>query len=276
MAKVERMELVPRAKIRKRERRRQILLELKLHPHVRISELADRFGVSTETVRRDMDALSEDGLINRAHGGASAPALGHYPGLDERSEARKQERERIGLLAAGMVQPGETLMIDAGSTTLQFARFLAFSGTPCTVVTNCLPVAMALGHGAAEVILCPGDFLGPEAAVVGPETVEFLLRHNADHCFIGAAGLSPDGVSESVRGFAAVKRAMLARCANRHLLIDGEKFGNRGLSQIGGLDILDSVIVDRAPNAALRAALVKAKIDLHVATKDALAQRAAG
>ena len=277
MAKTERMELVPRTKIRKRERRKQILLELKLHPHVRISELADRFGVSTETVRRDMDALSEDGLISRAHGGASAPALGTYPGLDERSRARQDERERIGRHAASLVLPGETLMIDAGATTLQLARFLGFSGIRCTVVTNSLPVAMALGQSpAADVILCPGDYLGPEAAVVGPETVEFLLRHNADRCLVGASGLALDGPSESVRGFAAVKRAMLERSATRYLLIDGEKFGRRGVAQMGGLDMLDAVIVDRVPDAALQAALIKAKVDLLVAPKNAPLHKAAG
>ena len=137
-----------RDRLKKSDRRRQILLELKLRPHVRISELARRFNVSTETVRRDFDALSDDGLISRAHGGASAPAQGHYPGLDERTNARIEERERIGLRAAELVQDGETVMIDSGSTTIQLARALAFRGTQCTVITNSIPVAMTIGHGA--------------------------------------------------------------------------------------------------------------------------------
>ena len=82
----------PRSKLRKSERREQILLELKLRPHVRISEIAERFGVSPETIRRDMDKLSKEGLINRAHGGAS-PANIHYPDLDQRSHARQAERD---------------------------------------------------------------------------------------------------------------------------------------------------------------------------------------
>ena len=92
-----------KARLKKNERRRQILLELKLRPHVRISELAARFNVSTETVRRDFDALSVEGLIARAHGGASAPTQGHYPSLDEREGARIDERERIGRRAAELV-----------------------------------------------------------------------------------------------------------------------------------------------------------------------------
>ena len=92
-----------KGRFKKGERRRQILLELKLRPHVRISDLAARFHVSTETVRRDVDALSDEGLIARAHGGVSAPTQGHYPSLDERESARIDERERIGRRAAELV-----------------------------------------------------------------------------------------------------------------------------------------------------------------------------
>jgi len=254
-----------RPRLRKPERRERILLELKLRPHVRIAELAGRFGVSAETIRRDFEALSGDGLIARAHGGASAPAHGHYPSLDERTAARIEERARIGRRAAAIVRPGETVMIDSGSTTLQLARFLAYRGTPCTVVTNSLPVAMALGQGAADVILCPGDYLPAEAAVVGTDAVEFLQRHQVDRCMIGASGLSANGPSETVRGFAAIKRAMLRQSAASHLLIDGGKFGREGLARVGALGALGSVVVDRAPGGALRSALARAGVDVVIA-----------
>lgn len=257
--------LEERPRLRKSERREQILLELRLRPHIRINELADRFGVSGETVRRDFEALSNDGLLNRAHGGASAPSLGHYPGLDERSGARVEERERIGRYAAALVSPGETVMVDSGSTTLQFARFLAYNGTPCTVITNSLPVAMTLGHGSARVILCPGDYLASESAAVGTDAVEFLERHNADRCMIGASGLTDDGPSESVRGFAAIKRAMIRRSATSHLLIDSEKFGRRGLARVGSLDEIDSIVVDRAPQGELHDAICEASVERLIA-----------
>ncbi|WP_439522326.1 DeoR/GlpR family DNA-binding transcription regulator [Marivita sp.] len=253
-------------RLKKSDRRRQILLELKLRPHVRISELARRFNVSTETVRRDLDALSDDGLISRAHGGASAPAQGHYPNLDERTSARIEERERIGLKAAEMVQDGETVMIDSGSTTIQMARALAFRGTPCTVITNSIPVAMTIGYGVSEVLLCPGEYLAAESAVIGTETLEFLSRFNVDRCMIGASGLSPEGPSETVRGFAAVKRMMLSRAAKRHLLIDSHKFGRKGLAHVGELADLNSVIVDARPKGELLAALGGAEVDIVIAT----------
>jgi DeoR/GlpR family transcriptional regulator of sugar metabolism len=254
-----------RPRLKKSERRRQILLELKLRPHVRISELADRFGVSTETVRRDFDTLSEDGLISRAHGGASAPAQGHYPSLDERTNARIEERERIGRRAAELVQDGETVMIDSGSTTIQMARALAYLGTPCTVITNSIPVAMTLGHGAPEVLLCPGKYLPPESAVVGTETLEFLSRFHVDRCMIGASGLSAEGPSETVRGFAAVKRMMLSRSTKANLLIDSQKFGRKGLALVGDLDKFEAVVVDRRPKGDILAAMTGASVEIIVA-----------
>lgn len=252
-------------RLKKSERRRQILLELKLRPHVRISELSDRFGVSTETVRRDFDALSRDGLVSRAHGGASAPSQGHYPGLDERAGARTEERARIARRAAKLVREGETLMIDSGSTTIELARALAYAGTRCTVLTNSIPVAMTLGQGEAEVILCPGAYLAPESAVVGTDTVEFLGRFHVDRCLIGASGLTPEGPAETVRGFAAVKREMLRRCTAAHLLIGSEKFGRPGLTRVAELERLASVVVDRAPAGELMNALAAAEVEVLVA-----------
>ena len=253
------------ARLKKTERRKQILLELKLRPHVRISELATRFNVSTETVRRDFDALSREGLVARAHGGASAPAQGHYPSLDERESARIDERERIGRRAAELVREGETVMIDSGSTTIQMARALAYLGTPCTVITNSIPVAMTLGHGTTEVLICPGEYLAAESAVVGTETLEFLARFNVDRCMIGSSGFSEEGPSESVRGFAAVKRMMLHRAARRHLLVDSEKFGRKGLAHVGDLSDLNSIVVDKRPQGNLLSALEGASVETVVA-----------
>jgi DeoR/GlpR family transcriptional regulator of sugar metabolism len=264
MARTETRKTESGGKPKKFERRRQILLELKLRPHVRISELAKRFDVSTETIRRDLDGLAENGLIARAHGGASAPAQGHYPSLSERSGARTGERERIGRRAAELVREGETVMIDSGSTTIQAARALAWLGTPCTVITNSIPVAMTIGHGIPDVILCPGEYMAAESAVVGTETLEFLARFNVDRCLIGASGLSAEGPSETVRGFAAVKRVMIQRAVERHLLIDSGKFDRKGFSLVGSFSDLTSIVADRRPKGELLSAIASADVDILV------------
>lgn len=257
-----------RSGLKKSDRRERILLELKLRPHVRISDLARSFDVSTETVRRDFDALAGDGLIARAHGGASAPARGQYPSLDERNVARVAERERIGFRSADLVQDGETIMIDSGSTTIELARALAYRETRCTVITNSIPVAVALGQGASKVILCPGEFLDAESAVIGPETLEFLWRFTVDRCMIGASGLTEEGPTEAIQDFAAVKRAMLKRSASRHLLIDAHKFDQSDLFRVGDMSDLTSIVVDSAPTGALRAAIEAADVNLMIANEE--------
>jgi DeoR/GlpR family transcriptional regulator of sugar metabolism len=252
-------------KLKKSERRRQILLELKLHPHVRISALAARFNVSPETLRRDMDALAKDHLIDRAHGGASAPSQGHYPSLAERKSERVLERKRIAKRAAATVRDGETIMIDSGSTTIELAKALAFRDISCTVITNSLPVAMTLGHGSGHVILCPGEYQPAESAVIGTETLEFLRGYRVDRCMIGASGLSAEGVFEAVHGFAAVKREMLRRSNLRQLLIDSDKFGVEGLVRAGALANLTTLFTDTRPQASLLAALDAMRVDIQVA-----------
>lgn len=255
----------PGPRLKKTERRRQILLELKLRPHVRISDLANKFNVSAETLRRDLDTLAVDGLLNRAHGGASAPSQGHYPDLQTRTTARVEERERIGRCAAELVQDGETVMIDSGSTTIQMAKALAYLGTNCTVITNSIPVAMTIGHGVSQVLLCPGEYLPAESAVVGTETLEFLDRFQVDHCMIGASGLSDNGPSETVRGFAAVKRTMIRRSQKRHLLIDADKFGRKSLAQFATLDDLTTIVLDRRPEVSLLGAINESGVEIMLA-----------
>lgn len=252
-------------RLRKQERQQQILLELKLHPHVRISDLARRFEVSTETLRRDLDSLSQEGLISRAYGGASVPTRGTYPGLSERRAARSVERARIGTAAAALVHPGETLMIDSGSTTIEVARALAWAGTPCTVITNCIPIAMTLGEGPVEVILAPGAYQPAESAVTGTDTVAFLSGYRVDRCIIGASGLTNEGPFETVRGFAAVKMAMLSRSCHTHLVLDSGKFGRDGLNHVGSLEQFASVVVDARPPADLASALHRAGVEVTIA-----------
>jgi DeoR/GlpR family transcriptional regulator of sugar metabolism len=124
---------------------------------------------------------------------------------------------------------------------------------------------MTIGHGAPELLLCPGEYLAAESAVIGTETLEFLARFNVDRCMIGASGLSSEGPSETVRGFAAVKRMMLSRAAKRHLLIDSRKFGRKGLAHVGEMADLNSIVVDARPKGELLAALDGADVEVIVA-----------
>jgi DeoR/GlpR family transcriptional regulator of sugar metabolism len=251
-------------RVRKTERRQQILAELRLAPHVRISDLAERFGVSTETVRRDVDTLSEQGLVSRAYGGAAVVPMAMQPPFGERSKAHREERMWIAARAAMVPQPGEVLMIDAGSTTSEFARRLAVAGRDLTVLTNSIPMAGALSsNDTITVILCPGAYSPSEAAVYGDETISFIQRYRANRVFIGASGLAVDGIMDANRAASAVKRAMLGQSDERYLLVDHTKFDQRMLSIVEPLGAIDVLISDIAPQGALLEALTEAGVRLH-------------
>ncbi|MGB8624122.1 MAG: DeoR/GlpR family DNA-binding transcription regulator [Paracoccaceae bacterium] len=257
-------------RLKKAARREQILLELRLKPHLRVSDLAARFGVTTETVRRDVEELSRAGHLRRAHGGVSAPHPGEHGDLDERRHQRIAERKHLGRFAASLVEDGDTIMIDAGSTTLEFARFLAFSGKRVVAITNSLQVAMTLGQSSeARVRLAPGAYLPAEAAVIGTETVEFLSRYNADACFIGAAGLSEVGVTEAVEGFESVKRVMLGQSRAKRLLIDSSKFGRTYFASVARLQEIGTLITDREPEGEIARQLGDGRVEILVPPEDA-------
>ncbi len=251
----------PKRRRRKIARQEQILDELRLKPHVRTSELADLLGVTTETIRRDMDELSELGKLSRSYGGALASHA--HPDLDVRNRTNLREREKIGRCGAALIGEGETVMIDAGSTTIQLARAAALAAIPLVAITNSLEVATTLARSqAAKVILCPGDYLPREGALVGTETVEFLGRFHVDRAFLGASAISEHGVTEAVSDFAAIKRAMLRQARETHLLINSSKFGNTHLTAIGDLKHFRSIISDRRPDGALLSRLKSERIEL--------------
>ena len=244
--------------LRKQERHAQILLELRLAPHVRVADLAARFGVTTETVRRDIEHLNHEGLLQKSHGGASPRAPGVHRVLDERRNERLGERARLAQRAASLVTAGQSLMIDAGSTTMEFARAVALSGIRLTAITNSLPVATILGSSAGvTVIMAPGTYLNAEAALIGTETCAFLRRYNVDACFLGASALADTGVSEAVDGFAGVKTTMMQQSRARHFLIDASKFGQVHLANVAGIDGMGTLVTDTRPGGTLAAALAR-------------------
>lgn len=237
-------------RIRKSERRAQILMELRWKPHVRVAELAEQFGVSTETIRRDLHVMNEARELDRAHGGASARMPGSQPSLDERQTSQIEERERIARFATSRIADGASLMIDAGASTIALARCLAVAGLKLKVVTNSLPVAMILGPVPNIYLrLCPGDMLAPEAAVTGPDTTAYIARHNVDCCLLGASAASEQGISEAIPGFSEVKRAMMAQAMRTVFLIDHSKLGRNDLDHVAGPAPGRTIYTDCSPDS---------------------------
>ncbi|HEY4161966.1 MAG TPA: DeoR/GlpR family DNA-binding transcription regulator [Dongiaceae bacterium] len=248
----------------KQDRQARILAELRVSTTLRISDLAVELGVSTETIRRDLEEMGQSGLINRTYGGAVARPFGYEPAWNERSNAMASEREAIAASAIQLVRPGEVLMIDAGSTTLHFARRLAAELRDLTVITNSFAVATALGtNPAMTVIMTPGRYDVHEGGLTGPDTIAFLQRFNANRTVIGASGLTEEGPNEANSGSAAVKRAMLARAQDRMLLLDHSKYGQPSLEVICGPGEINRLVSDKAPPREIAQALRNAGVEVH-------------
>jgi DeoR/GlpR family transcriptional regulator of sugar metabolism len=248
------------------ERRERILRDLKLHAAIRVSHLAKSLGVTTETIRRDLDALGESGILSRTYGGAALPPSQREPAVHDRERIQVDERSRIGAHAVGLIPSGSILMIDAGSTALHFARHLASHAQRLTAITNCVGVATTLAvNGSIRVVLCPGDYLAQEGGVFGTHTVDFIRRFNADIAVIGASGIGAQGVTEALSEGVGVKQAMLDVAKRRILLVDSGKFDTSHLERVGPLDALTDIVTERAPRGSLAQAIRGAGIKLHVA-----------
>ncbi len=252
-------------------RQERIIRRLANDVAVRISTLADEFGVTTETVRRDLDELSERGLLARTYGGASVRSVAGEPGVLLRAQEHVIERQRIAAIAVEEVRPGDVLMIDAGSTTAHFAQSLILQPVEVTVITNSLTVARKLG--AAEtisVILCPGDVRLTEEGVFGTETVAFLDRYHADIAVLGAGGITPEEITDADPQAAAVKRKMMARASRSLLLADHGKFGQTHFATVCAPRDVDVLVTDRSPVPPFDSIWRQVRIASH-ATREAAA-----
>ncbi len=258
------------SRLKRSERFERIIGQLRVSPTVRISELAATFGVSAETVCRDIDELSRRGLVDRTYGGAAAQALAHEPAVNERYRFRVEERTRLGARAARLVEDGDVLRIDSGSTTTHFAKQLTAAAPRLTVLTNCLGVALALGQTVdLRVVLCPGDYDVQEGGTFDSETAAFLRRFHATKAFIGASGLTAEGPVEVNSAASWVKRTMIERSERRLLIVDHTKFEARSLEVVCPLDHLGDLVTDAPPPPALGDALSAAGVAVHVARASA-------
>jgi DeoR/GlpR family transcriptional regulator of sugar metabolism len=207
------------------ERRRLILERLTTEGRVFAADLCRLLRVSEDTVRRDLRELDEAGLLRRVHGGALPRAhtqLSHRA----RAELHQPAKHALAQVAAGLIQSGQVLFIDGGTTTLEVARCLPRE-LRATVITVSPPVALALAeHPGIEVRLVGGR-LHPEAlTVVGADTVEALRQVRADLCVLGVCSLhSEGGITASHAEEAATKRAMIHHAAETVAVLTADKLG---------------------------------------------------
>jgi DeoR family transcriptional regulator, aga operon transcriptional repressor len=246
------------------ERRRAILEILGREGRVLVLELAKRFETSQVTIRKDLEALHAHGLIHRTHGGALPAREGALedPTLREKEKLHHQEKLRIAEAAAGMVQEGQVVILDSGTTTTEIARSLR-NFRNLTIVTNAVNIAAELSGSAVEVILTGGTLRKNSFSLVGPIAEETLHRLHADLLFLGVDGFDVQyGLSTPNLLEAKVNRVMVEIAKRKVAVCDSSKFGRRSLSLIAAPSALDEVITDRGVPKGDARALKKAGIEV--------------
>lgn len=251
----------------KAERHRLILEELRVEPAIRVRNIAQKLGVHVETIRRDLDELHAEGKINRTYGGAMLGSTGVELSIDERDRLLIAERTRIAEEAARLVNPGDVVMVDVGSTTAHFGRSLAARGCEVRIITNSWRLATVVASAPQiEILLCPGQYSHQQGGVAGVDTLEYLKRFHADKAVLSIGGLTEDGIYEFDPDFAWVKRTMLANADRRILMVDHSKFGRKIMTKVCGFDRIDHLVVDQRPDARILGQIEKSGVQLHIAT----------
>lgn len=239
------------APTKKSKRQNQILAALDRNPAMRVSELAGTLGVSSETIRRDLNHLDEAGRISRTYGGAVRGQVSE-PHLAERLGQHVEARQAIARMAMELIGTAETIFIGGGATTLHFARALRSTSRRLTVLTPAHRVASELSENANIQIMClPGLFDGKEGLVTGPETLAAIRRFNIPIAFMGASGVDTGGVSEAMLGPSEVYRAMIECSQTVYILADQSKFDRRSLRYITEWTEGIHLVTDVSPGADL-------------------------
>jgi len=215
---------------------------------IAVADLAARLGVSEMTVRRDLDALQGRGLIERVRGAAvSVQPTSPDSGFATRSQWQTATKQRIGAAVAELVDPGQTVLLDAGTTTVHVAAHLALRA-PLTVGVLSLQTAAALiDKPGIRVLIIGGEPRPAEGSLVGPLALRALDELSFD-CFVLSFGgvHADDGYSEFSLEDAAVKQAALRRVRRTIAVADATKLGTRAFSRIAGLDAAQDFVTDRA------------------------------
>ncbi len=232
----------------KSERYLQIIQNLEKDGSISVASLARKYGVSQETIRRDLLRMESDGLLTRLHGGAVS--LSYRLDLEIPFQLRekrfREQKSQIGVEAAKLVQDGDTVIIDDSSTALQVAKALR-PGLRLTVLTNSFPVASALiVRNSIRIIFLGGDLRKKSYSCVGPSTVRIISDYHVDKLFLGVEGLSIDeGLTDSYDIEVGLKQAMIAAAAKTVIVADSSKFGRVHFAKVAPMAAVSVIVTDR-------------------------------
>ena len=232
-------------------RQQELLQYLQTFRSGHVAELSELLGASESTIRRDLDQLQDQGLVERVHGGAAIIEIAGEPSPPVRATAHALEKARIGEAAAALVAEGDTVLISGGTTT---EAMLSFLGTRrhLTVVTNALNVATVLaGFPGIDLVVLGGVLRRDEMSLLGHLTVAALAEFQIDKAFTGAFGLDAvNGLSGMNLGETQTDRALIAAAATLVVVADGSKLTQRGPVRLAPLSAISTLVTDRSADPA--------------------------
>lgn len=249
------------------ERRRRILTLMADNHQITVNRLAVELGVSKETIRRDLRELTERRLLLKVHGGAVDTQTAYESDFSLRLTQQRAEKQRIAECAAQLFESGDSLFIDAGTTTAIFAGELA-KRSGLTVITNSVDVAARLSHGTGRnrVHLLGGEYRGDPPETVGPQTIEQIAGFRADYAVLTIGAIDVEG------GFldfnideAKVAAAMMRQAGAVTVLADHSKLDRLALVKVCDLKEVSRLITDAPPPEILGNALHAAAVEIVVA-----------
>jgi len=244
------------------ERRQVILAQLQAEKKVVVSQLSDFFGVSDETIRRDLDLLCKEGLAIKGYGGAIFNENGPDLPFSVRKAHHSVEKKKIAELIEGMVSDGDSIILDA-STTAVFAAKALKQKKRLTVITNSIEVMIELAEVPDwTVIASGGRLMGDYLAFAGQRAISEISSFCVDKLIFSCKGLDAEkGLFESNDEFSQVKRAMIKAAKTKILAVDSSKFDKIALSKMADIGDVDVVVTDTCPSEAWVAAFAKCGVE---------------
>src|SRR5246500_1200217 len=237
-------------------RRQQMLDLLEETGTLNVSELAERFGVSVVTIRKDLDELEAEGLLERTFGGAVFSHRSRFnKSFLHRTMEHRQEKRAIAAAALEYIKDGDTIILDAGTTTLALAQLLKQHVKSAFIITCSVPVALEVSSAGYDILLLGGMIRNKSLALLGRETLWMLDRYRADKAFLGSSGFTIEkGHTTPNPDDAQIKEAIMRVSLEKYVLVDSSKFGDQCLTRFANLRDVDLTITDsHLPKAKAKA-----------------------
>ncbi len=228
------------------QRREKILELIKEDGQAKVVDLSRLFKVTEVTIRQDLEKLEADGLVVREHGGAYLKDINAgVRDLALQNRDNMEEKQMIARKAVELINDGDTIILDSGSTTTEIAKLLT-GYSNLTVITNALNIAILLGAEVGiNVVVTGGEFKAPTLSLTGQKAADFFQNLHVDKLFLATAGIAlKSGLTYPGISDICVKRAMIESANEIYLVADSSKIGKSALASLGALSLIHYLITD--------------------------------